>query len=62
MKDSRDHDTVDMAAFERSFQKYPNIRVHRDGTKVVTGFTVAQIQRYLREKPYLQEALRRPVK
>ncbi len=62
MKDIHDIDTMDMAAFERSFRKYPNIRMHRKLPERV-GSVIDRIEQRLEDsihaKLYAAEALRR---
>ncbi len=62
MKDSHDTETTDMAAFERSFRKYPNIRMHKDPQTASERSRSDAVKAYLHEKPYLREALRRTCK
>lgn len=62
MKDIHDRNTYDLSSIEPSFALYPH---HYSPWGTITDQELAkerQIQGYLREKPYLREALRRTVK
>jgi len=59
MKDIHDKETMDMASLERSFQKYPSIQVPRHQEWWIEQNARERIERYLYEKPYLLQALRR---
>ncbi len=59
MKDIHDVDTVDMAALESSFRKYRRIVMHDEPSDTEILRRLKRYRGYLREKPYLTEALRR---